>query len=108
MMSISLLDCNSIVTDKVYYVLIAYMPLTLHRIPAGSTSGRTCCRRELATHWSHTAHTAAVDFHRAGSTVPTDCTQPESNREENMGTVSGTFILFFLTYFGTAMSLVIV
>ena len=63
--------------------------LTLLQILAGSTSGRTCCMRELATHWSRTAaaaaavaaaaaaaRTAVVDSHRAGSTAPTDHNQP--------------------------------
>lgn len=57
------------------------MKLTLRQILAGSTSGHTCCRRELASHWPHTAHTAAVDSHRPGSTVPTDCIQPKWHQQ---------------------------
>lgn len=55
--------------------------LTLLHIPAGSMTGRTCCMKGLAIHWSHTARTAAavaaaaVGFHRPGSTAPTDCTR---------------------------------
>lgn len=55
--------------------------LTPFQILAGSMSVRTCCKREPAIHWSYTAHTAAVDFHRFDSTVPNSCTQPEWCRE---------------------------
>lgn len=66
--------------------------LTLHQILAGSRSGHTCCRRELAIHWPHTAHTVAVDSHRAGSTVPIDCTQPEGHRQREMVPIDITFM----------------
>lgn len=51
--------------------------------------GHTCCKRAFATHWSHTAHTAAAaaaaaDSRRPGSTVPTDCNQPEGHQMTEM------------------------
>lgn len=55
--------------------------LTLLHILVGSMLGCTCCKRELAIHWSHidrnaaaavAAAVVAVDCHRKGSTGPTD------------------------------------